>query len=248
MNYKTIIQQAQHKQEPLRSDRFVKISDRLDECDIPADAWKPLLENSYLQTWKGILLPKGVTEMALYPMLLYELQPKTIIEIGAFNGGGAIWLADCLEIFGIEGRVTSVDIDLSLLDEKAKADSRVNFIQGDCHDIGAAFPPDILSGLPHPWLLIEDAHINLVGMLAYFHHNGIQSGDYLIVEDTNKLHWEFWKDSWDDREEMEQGAKKMDDLRDWLKKHEYEYLVDTYYQDMYGYNGSKNWNSILKRV
>ncbi len=114
--------------------------------------------------------------------------------------------------------------------------------EGDCHDIGAAFPWDLLSALPHPCLIIEDAHINLVGMLTYFHQNGIQSGDYLIVEDTNKLHWEFWKDGWDDREEMEQGAKKMDDLRDWLKKHESEYLVDTYYQDMYGYNGSKNWN------
>lgn len=248
MSYQTIIQEAKHKQEPLKTDRFVKISDRQDECDLPDEAWKPLLENSYLQTWKGIILPKGVTEIALYPMLLYELQPNTIIEIGAFNGGAAIWLADCLEIFGIKGGIHSVDIDLSLLDEKAKADSRINFIQGDCNDIGRAFPLALLSELPHPWLIIEDAHINLLGILSYFHQNGLQSGDYLIVEDTNKVHWELWKDSWDDREEMEQGTKKMDDLRSWLKDHEEEYLVDTYYQDMYGYNGSKNWNSILKRV
>lgn len=248
MNYQTIIQQALHEQEPLKADRFVKISDRQDECDIPANAWKPLLEKSYLQTWKGIILPKGVTEIALYPMLLYELQPKTIIEIGAFNGGGAIWLADCLELFGIEARVYSVDIDLSLLDEKAKADSRINFIQGDSNNIGAAFPPELLSALPHPWLIIEDAHINLGGVLEYFHQNGLRSGDYLIVEDTNKEHWKLWADSWDDREEMEQGSKKMDDLRTWLQDREDEYLVDTYYQDMYGYNGSKNWNSILKRV
>ncbi|MGB3236970.1 MAG: CmcI family methyltransferase [Geitlerinemataceae cyanobacterium] len=248
MSYPKIVEQAQHKSEPLKADRFVKISDRKDECDLPAEAWKPLLENSYLQTWKGIVLPKGVTEMALYPMLLYELQPKTIIEIGAFNGGGAIWLADCLEIFGIEGRVHSVDIDLSMLDEKAKADSRVDFIQGDCNDISAAFPVDLLSALPHPWLIVEDAHINLVGVLEHFHQNGLQSGDYLIVEDTNKVHWTLWEDSWDDREEMEQGARKMDDLRNWLTKREDEYLVDTYYQDMYGYNGSKNWNSILKKV
>lgn len=248
MGYQTIIQEAKHKQEPLKTDRFVKISDRQDQCGLPDEAWKPLLENSYLQTWKGIVLPKGVTEIALYPMLLYELQPKTIIEIGAFNGGGAVWLADCLEIFGLEGRIHSVDIDLSLLDEKAKADSRINFIQGDCNNIGAAFPLTLLSELPHPWLLIEDAHINLLEVLTYFHQNGLQSEDYLIVEDTNKVHWELWKDSWDDRQEMEQGTKKMDDLRSWLKKHEDGYLVDTYYQDMYGYNGSKNWNSILKRV
>lgn len=248
MNYQTIIQQAQHEQEPLKADRFVKISDRQDECDIPTNAWKPLLENSYLQTWKGIILPKGVTEIAVYPMLLYELQPQTIIEIGAFNGGGAVWLTDCLELFGIEARVYSVDLDLSMLDEKAKADSRINFIRGDCNDIRVAFPPELLSALPHPWLIIEDAHINLKGVLEHFHQNGLRSGDYLIVEDTNKVHWKLWGDSWDDREEMEQGAQKMDDLRSWLQDREEEYLVDTYYQDMYGYNGSKNWNSILKRV
>lgn len=39
----------------------------------------------------------------------------------------------------------------------------------------------------------------------------------------------------------------MDDLKSWLLNHEDEYLIDSYYQDMYGYNGSKNWNSILKR-
>ena len=248
MSYQNIIEQAQYKKEPLKADRFVKISDRQDKCDIPANAWKPLLENSYLQTWKGIVLPKGITEMALYPMLLYELQPKTIIEIGAFNGGGAVWLADCLDVFGIKCQIHSVDIDLSLLDEKAKADSRINFIQGDCNNISAAFSPELLSAFPHPWLIIEDAHINIKGVLEHFHQNGLRSGDYLVVEDTNKVHWELWQDSWDDREEMEQGAKKMDDLRDWLKDWEENYLVDTYYQDMYGYNGSKNWNSILKRV
>ena len=40
---------------------------------------------------------------------------------------------------------------------------------------------------------------------------------------------------------------KLDDLRSWLMRHQNEYLVDTHYLDMYGYNGSKNWNSILKR-
>ena len=42
---------------------------------------------------------------------------------------------------------------------------------------------------------------------------------------------------------------KLDDLRSWLMRHQNEYLVDTHYiyLDIYGYNGSKNWNSILKR-
>ena len=247
MDYQDVIRAARHRTEPLRADRFVKISQRENRCDLPMSAWSSLLENAFLQTWKGVILNKGVTEIALYPMLLYELRPQTIIEIGAFNGGSAIWLADHLELFGIGGTVYAMDIDLSLLDEVARNDSRINFLQGDSFNLSATFTSQMLAKLPHPWLVIEDSHVNLVGILDYFHHNGLISGDYLIVEDTSQSMWDYWKDVWKDESENEDGARKLADLRHWLESHE-EYLVDTYYQDIYGYNGSKNWNSILKKV
>ncbi|NEN88366.1 MAG: cephalosporin hydroxylase [Okeania sp. SIO3H1] len=247
MSYQNVVKQAKHLQEPLKENRFVKISEREDRSDIPVVAWQPLLNNSYLQTWKGMILAKGVTEIAVYPMLLHELQPKTIIEIGAFNGGAAIWMADLLNMFDIDSSIYSVDIDISLIDEKAKLDSRVNFLQGDCNKLSEVFPPEKLAEFPHPWLVIEDAHINLIAVANYFHNNGLKKGDYLIFEDTNKYMWEAWGDNWDDQEEMEKGSQKMDELRSWLENYENEYLIDSYYQDMYGYNGSKNWNSILKK-
>ena len=234
-------------QETSNNKRFVKISEREDRCDIPKSAWRPLTENAYLQTWKGVLLEKDPMQIAAYPMLINELQPKTIVELGALKGGSAIWLADHLELFGIEGKVYSVDNDLSQLDEKAKADSRIHFIEGDCREIAAVLPPELLGHLPHPWLIIEDVHDNLVGILDHFYNYGLQTGDYLIIEDTNKFMWEVWSD-WEDQELIQRGARKLKDLRNWLMNHEDEYWVDTYYQDMYGYNASKNWNSILKRV
>ena len=231
----------------LDKQRFVKISEREDRCDIPKSSWRPLTENAYIQTWKGVLLEKDPMQIASYPMLIEELQPKTIIELGALKGGSAIWLADNLELLGIESKVYSVDNDLSQLDEKAKADSRISFLEGDCRDIAAVLPPKLLASLPHPWLIIEDIHDNLVGILEHFHHHGLQTGDYLIIEDTNKFMWEVWSD-WEDQEYIQRGLGKMDDLRQWLKSHQDEYLVDSYYQDMYGYNASKNWNSMLKKI
>ena len=249
MSYQNVLKEAKHKQEPLKKDRFVKISERNDQGDIPASVWKKLLGNYLLQSWKGMILSKGVTEIGIYPMLLYELRPKTIIEVGAFNGGSAVWLADHLELFKIQGSVYSIDIDLSLLDKQAKADSRIIFLEGDGNNLSTVITPKQLSTLPHPWLVIEDtAQVEVIGVLEYFHTNGIQNGDYLIIEDTNQSIWDCWCDDWEDREELDLGRKKMDDLRKWLMKHEDEYLVDTYYLDMYGYNGSKNWNSVLKKV
>lgn len=247
MSYQDIIREAKHQQELLKPNRFVKISDRENRCDIPVESWKTLLTNTYLQTWKGIILNKGVTEIGIYPMILHELKPKTIIEIGAFNGGSAVWLADNLEIFGVYGSVYAIDIDLSLLDAKAKDDPRIKFIEGDCNNLNPVLPKTMLDKLPHPWLVIEDAHVNVLAVIEYFHNNGLTSEDYLIVEDTNEFMWNYWDDNWDDKKENAKGSQKMSDLRSWLFKHEDEYLIDTYYQDMYGYNGSKNWNSILRR-
>lgn len=247
MDYQSVLSDAKHIQELSKPDRFVKISARDDRCDLPVDSWKTLLTNTFLQTWKGIILNKGVTEIGIYPMILWELKPQTIIEIGAFNGGSAVWLADNLEMFGVDGSVYAVDIDLSLLDEKAKDHPKVNFMEGDCNNLSAVLPQTMLDKLPHPWLIIEDAHVNVLAVVEYFHNHGLTSGDYLIVEDTSQFMWEYWGDNWDDKEENAKGKQKMSDLRDWLLKHEDEYLVDTHYQDIYGYNGSKNWNSILKR-
>lgn len=234
------------EQESLNSKRFVKISERQDRCDLPKSTWRSLTENAYLQTWKRVLLEKDPMQIAAYPMLVNELQPKTIIELGALKGGSAIWLADQLEQFTIEGQVYSVDNDLSQLDKKAKADSRIHFLEGDCREISTVLPTNLLKNLPHPWLVIEDVHDNLFGILEHFHNNALQAGDYLIIEDTNRFMWEVWSD-WEDRELIQRGLCKMDQLRQWLNNHQDDYLIDTFYQDLYGYNVSKNWNSILKK-
>ncbi|NES64350.1 MAG: cephalosporin hydroxylase [Okeania sp. SIO2D1] len=256
MSYKKMVQLAKHKHELSNEKRFVKISDREYRSDIPESAWKSLLQNNNLQTWKGMILAKGVSEITVYPMLMYELQPKTIIEIGAFNGGSAIWFADIAKALEIESYVYSTDIDLSLLDEKAKDHPRVNFIEGDSNHIESVLPPELLSTLPHPWFITEDAHVNSAGILEYFHNNGLESGDYIIIEDTNPLMWKrgikdekvigAYDEDYPDQETL--GERLMKELEGWLKNHEDEYLIDSYYLDMYGYNVSKNWNSVLKKV
>lgn len=229
-----------------RQKRFVNIANREDMCILSQSVWRPLTQNYLLQTWKGISMDKSPFEIALYPMLIYELQPRTIIELGADTGGSAVWLADQLKAFDIDGKVYSVDIDLSLLTKKARENSSIHFLEGDCNKIEEVLPPGFLVDCAHPWLIIEDVHVNVDGILDYFHHNGLQSGDYVIVEDTNQDLWKSWSD-WDDKDFIERMLNKLNRLKTWLMKYPNEYLIDNYYQDMFGYNASKNWNSILKK-
>jgi len=75
-----MVKEETHKLAPFKPNGFAKISEREDKCAISAPAWRALLENGDLQTWKGILFLKSPIERTLYPMLLYELRPKTTIE------------------------------------------------------------------------------------------------------------------------------------------------------------------------
>jgi cephalosporin hydroxylase len=176
-------------------------------------------------TWRGVEMRKDPWDIALYPMLIWELQPRTIIELGAAAGGSALWLGDIANSFHLGTRVISVDIDLSQLQVK---DPRVEYVQYDLFNIGFEPFPVAVADLPHPWLLIEDTHKNIVPVLEYFDPHVIR-GDYVIVEDTCHL-------------------PTLDILGQFMEKHGSRYRVDTHYVDNFGYNNTWNWNSILACV
>ena len=174
--------------------------------------------------WKGIRNVKDPFELAIYPMLLWELKPATIIEIGSLNGGSAVWLADMLDVMKIDGKVFSFDIDT----EQIKCDhARVTFARADSNHLDL-FDTDLLRQLPHPWLVIEDAHQNVANVLSFF-GEFMTPGDYLVVEDT--LQWKKYL-------EMKKFVARSRDL----------FRVDTRYTDLFGYNATWNINGYLKRV
>lgn len=60
--------------------------------------------------WKDTIVFKTVYDLAIYQMLLWELKPKTILEIGSGNGGSAIWMSDLITIYKIYCKILSIDI------------------------------------------------------------------------------------------------------------------------------------------
>ncbi|NEP51770.1 MAG: cephalosporin hydroxylase [Moorea sp. SIO3C2] len=243
--YKSLKEENLPQREMSASDRFIDIDARKDCCDLPSNIWPFLIESSYKQHWKEIPIWKSALEMVIYPMLLYELRPKVVIEIGAFTGGSAVWIADHLQMFEIPCQIYSVDINLAFLDKKSQQDDRITFIEGDVNKIEELFSAKMLSELDHPWLIIEDAHVNVSGILNTFHSHG-HAGDYIIIEDTNLECWKYWDENFEDI-----GDVKSDKIREvsrFLMQYKDTYKIDAFYQDIFGYNGSKSWNSIIKRM
>lgn len=174
-----------------------------------------------LMQWRGVPLMKTVFDFALYPMLLAELKPRTVFEIGSGLGASALWLADHLKLLGVDAQVHSVDIA-----PPALTHAGVTFHRGDCNAPEKLFPAEIVQNAPHPWLVIEDAHINVEAVLKYF-HAFLMPGDYLVVEDSEV---------------------KRDALRAFTAAHAGAYKVDTKYTDYFGRNATCAGDSIFKRV
>lgn len=174
--------------------------------------------------WKGILHMKDPFSLACYPLVIQEVRPRTVIEIGAYHGGSALWMADLLEVFDLpSSRVLSFDVDLSRIEVE---DARISFHRADANRV-TDYDVEVLASLPHPWLLIEDAHVNVYGQLDFF-DRFLGPEDYVIVEDTQ---WpEFYSD-----------------LKRFLVDRDGEYLVDTRYTDLFGYNVTWHLNGYLRK-
>jgi cephalosporin hydroxylase len=211
--------------------RFMPFERRARRGDISLGMWEAIQQAKGQNneragvSWRGVPMRKDPWDITMYPMIMWELQPRTIIELGAYVGGSALWLADIATSFNLNARIITVDIDLSQLQVK---DPRIEYVQFDVFKIDYKPFPVAVSDLPHPWLLIEDTHQNLVPLLEYFDSHIIR-GDYLIVEDTCHL-------------------PTLDVLEEFMAQHGSRYRVDTHYVDNFGYNSTWNWNSILACV
>ena len=230
--------------------RFQPISKREERSDLTLDVMKAQFRGKYLFLHRGIQTLKGPDDLAVYTQMFWHIRPRTIIELGTFAGGSATWMADSLNSSGIDCHIYSIDIDLSLINSevaKKMKPSNVTFLQGDCNAIDQTLSPQMLAGLPHPMMIIDDVHVNLLNNLRYF-HQFLQVGDYLVVEDTNP----------DIPLQLGMGLteeyvpvgdlRKLEELKTFLAEHEEEYAVDSYFTDFFGYNASSQWNSIVRKM
>ncbi|XP_044183431.1 rhamnosyl O-methyltransferase-like [Acropora millepora] len=219
--------------------RFAPIEERKDTGELSCEAICSISQGKWQTCWRGVDMLKDPLDLVIVQHLLWELKPQTVVELGAYKGGSALWTADMLKMFGCKSRVISVDIDLSLLDPEAKKSPDVEFIEGDIMEIEKLLPEEFLETLVHPWFVVDDAHANVKGVLEYF-DRFTQPGDYICVEDTNPIVPAL----------MDQGLirEKLNQLKSFLIGRSERYLVDQRYTDFFGYNATWNTNGFLKRV
>ncbi len=238
---------AWHLKKPYRAWRRSGINARLPRLPgwrswrtaIPPRLHVTLMRGAIAYSYRGIQTPGYPMDMALYLRLLFELKPRTIIEVGSGNGGGAIWLGDMTKNFGLECTVYSVDIRPPRTPYYCP--QHVKFIEGDENDLTSAFYGGV--GLHHPILLIHDASHKAPGVLKsmLWMDQRSRPGDYMIVEDgfVTELGVDArWKGG--PARAIADFLSDGDRMRRWT--------IDPRYCDHYGVNVTANPNGYLKRV
>lgn len=167
--------------------------------------------------WRGVPCFKTAHDLAIYPMLIHDLRPGTIIELGAGSGGSGLFFADVCAAAGLSTKIISIDRQTGEV-----SDPRIEFVQADCAqwlaEAAASQRP-----LQRPCLVIEDFHGELPGFFPHIDAM-LEAGDYLVVEDSMQ----------------KQGA-----IAQCIADH--PYLIDTKYTDFFGINCTSAINSILRK-
>jgi isopenicillin-N synthase len=136
-------------------------------------------------SWKGVRLLKDPDAHIAYHDLLWEVKPRTIIELGVYSGGSLLWMRDLTRAFGIRTQLHGIERDLGRVCIPADEMDGITLHSGDLNDPAQSF--SWLRSVEHPVLLIDDAHCNTFNVLDAALTMFLQAGDYVVIEDTMPL-------------------------------------------------------------
>jgi cephalosporin hydroxylase len=213
-------------------------AERESRTALPAELLSSLQQGTLRTRYRGRRFLKSPFDVVLYLQLLQQLKPRTVIEIGSNEGGAALWLADMLELHGIDGRVITID-----LAAPSGLDSRIEVLPGDANDLGKTLSAEFIAGLRHPLLVIEDSahvHETCLRVLRFFDRH-LQRGDYIVIEDgiVAFMPEERYR-------AYDAGPTRA--VAQFLRENPGKYEIDAALCDFFGLNVTYNPNGWLRRL
>lgn len=191
-----------------------------------------IYEGHLRTTYRGIKAIRCPFDYVIYQMIIAEVKPDLIIEIGTNSGGGALYLADLLNNIG-HGLVHSIDIN-DISDSIVKNHHRVKLFHEGYQGYDTAQIKEF-----DKILVVEDGSHNYKDTLAALHIFSpfVTSGSYFIVEDgiVNNLGIE---------KKFDGGPLRA--INEFLSR-DNNFEIDRKWCDFYGNNATFNVNGYLRK-
>ena len=192
-----------------------------------------ICDGHHRMTYRGVKALKCPFDYVIYQMLINEVKPDLVIEIGTNIGGGALYLADLLNNVG-DGIVHTID----LIEQAAPVVSehpRIKmFTEGwERYDISEAARYTKILVIDDASHLYEETFRSISKFAPL-----VTPGSYLIVEDgiVNELGME-----------KEYCGGPLKAIREFLESHE-DFIIDRKWCDFFGENATFNVNGYLKKI
>lgn len=198
-------------------------------CDLKS------IELGHLKTkYRGIDMHKCPFDITIYQMIINEIKPDLIIEIGTFKGGGALYFADLLEIIG-NGEVHTINIIDDVDDPQVINNSRIKrFTEGyQNYDI------NLTKGFEKILIIDDGSHKSLDVLNAFNKFKSlVTNGSYYIIEDgvLSELGYGSTYDG---------GPLKV--MNDIIKNNN-DFIVDRHWCDFFGKNATFNPDGFLRKI
>ncbi len=132
--------------------------------------------------WRGRKILKSPTDLWMYAELIQRVRPELVIETGTYEGGSALFMADLMNVFGISGKVVTIDIAPRKVPEHPKVMAMVGSSLSDTVVFRVTSMRDLT-----PKIVILDSDHSYKHVLAemQLYSRFLTRGDYLIAEDTS---------------------------------------------------------------
>lgn len=185
-------------------------------------------------TYKGVPAIKCPFDYVLYQMLIAELQPDLVIEIGTNKGGSSLYLADLLELNG-KGELHTIDLPTNRENTLLHSHPRIRLFKEGY----TGYDTSLTAGYK-TILVIEDGSHMYTDVLTTMKKFAplVTPGSYLIVEDgiVTELGLE---------RSYEGGPQKA--IHEFLSVNK-QFKTDRKWCDFFGPNATFNVNGYLKRI
>lgn len=195
---------------------------------------KSLYEGHHKISYRGIKALKSPFDYVIYQMLIWELKPDLIIEVGTNKGGTALYFADLLDKLG-KGEVHTIDIIKGQSDLLLNSNSRIKLFTEGYKEYDLEMTRNFKN-----ILVIEDSSHRYEDTLAVMEKFStvVTKNSYLIIEDGIITELGM---------EKEYNGGPLKAINEFLSINT-NFVIDRKWCDLFGINATFNVNGFLKKL